>query len=205
MDHVEIHTDGACFPNPGRGGWAAILLHIDSHGEVTAKKTLQGTEPNSTNNKMELVSVIKGLESLKRQCYVYVYSDSQYVVNAFNNGWINKWQNNGWTNSQGKAVKNQDLWDQLIGLVDQHNVTFKWIKGHAGNRYNEMADRIANQNAGIDPNNPPNFKRRNPRKSNSRVKSRGCEVCGNKPVIPETGMCGPCTHGTADAFGEGEW
>lgn len=137
MKRVDIYTDGACSGNPGKGGYCAILLYCG------AEKIVSGSEEGTTNNRMEIMSVIKGLEALKEKCYVTVYSDSQYVVSAFSEGWINDWQSKGWRTSQNKQVKNIDLWQRLIELTNVHNVKFVKVKGHADNEYNNRCDKIA--------------------------------------------------------------
>lgn len=134
---VNIHTDGACSGNPGPGGWAAILVA----GEV--EKTLSGFEPNTTNNRMELMAAIRGLEALNRPCQVRLHSDSAYLVSAFNLGWIDNWQKNGWKNAAGKAVSNPDLWQRLLAALDHHEVTFIKVKGHSDDEMNNRCDKMA--------------------------------------------------------------
>lgn len=137
MKSVDIYTDGACSGNPGDGGYCAILSY---NGR---EKVVSGYEANTTNNRMELLAAIKGLESLIEPCNVKLYSDSRYLVDAFNLGWITLWQNNGWKNSGGKAVKNVDLWKRLIELLTIHEVNFVKVKGHSDNEYNNRCDKIA--------------------------------------------------------------
>ena len=137
MKKVDIYTDGACSGNPGKGGYCAILIYNG------VEKIVSGSEDNTTNNRMELLAVIKGLETLKEVCSVNLYSDSRYVVDAFNEGWINAWQLNGWKTSSKKEVKNVDLWQSLLTLTSTHNVTFIKVKGHADNPYNNRCDKIA--------------------------------------------------------------
>ena len=137
MKTVDIYTDGACSKNPGEGGYCAILIY----GGV--EKVISGAEKETTNNRMEILAVIKGLEALKEQGNVNVYSDSQYVVDAFNQGWIIDWQNNNWRTAGKKDVKNVDLWQNLLALCAKHNVTFIKVKGHADNEYNNRCDKIA--------------------------------------------------------------
>jgi len=137
MKKVDLYTDGACSGNPGTGGYCAILIYKG------VEKTISGRETLTTNNRMELMAVIRGLEALKEPCEVNVYSDSQYVVDAFNLGWIESWKNNGWRNSAKKDVKNVDLWNDLINLNKKHAVTFIKVKGHADNEYNNKCDKIA--------------------------------------------------------------
>lgn len=134
---VWMYTDGACSGNPGPGGWGTILK---SGGHV---KELSGGEPNTTNNRMELTAVIAGLSALKYPCEVIVTSDSKYVIDAIQQGWAKKWRAQGWMrNKKGKAL-NPDLWETLLGLLDVHDVTFKWVKGHAGHPENERCDEMA--------------------------------------------------------------
>lgn len=137
ISEVTIYTDGACSGNPGPGGWAAILM------AGGAKKEMSGGERDTTNNRMELMAVIEGLKVLKRPCKVDIYSDSAYVVNAFEQNWIGKWVKNGWKNSAKAEVANSDLWKELIDLTSMHNVTFHKVKGHADNEFNNRCDELA--------------------------------------------------------------
>lgn len=137
LSQVTIYTDGACSGNPGPGGWGAILSSGGRSREIS------GGEAHTTNNRMELMAVIKSLELLTRPCDVELYSDSAYVVNAFTQGWIEKWQRTGWTNSAKKEVANKDLWIALIELCKIHKVTFKKVKGHADNEFNNRCDELA--------------------------------------------------------------
>ena len=137
ISEVTIYTDGACSGNPGPGGWAAILM------AGGAKKEMSGGERDTTNNRMELMAVIEGLKALKRPCKVDIYSDSAYVVNAFEQNWIGKWVRNGWKNSAKAEVANSDLWKELISLTAMHNVTFHKVKGHADNEFNNRCDELA--------------------------------------------------------------
>lgn len=137
MKKVEIYTDGACSGNPGDGGYCAILIYKG------VEKIISGYEELTTNNRMELLGVISGLKALKENCCVDVYSDSQYVVDAFNQGWIESWVNNGWKNANKKEVKNIDLWKELVDLTKKHNVNFIKVKGHSDNEYNNRCDKIA--------------------------------------------------------------
>ena len=131
--HVEIYTDGACRGNPGKGGWGAILVY----GKY--EKEMSGGERETTNNRMELLAVIKGLEAIKwENAEVHVYSDSSYVVNAINKGWLEGWQRRGYA-----KVKNPDLWMRFANLYRMHRVSFHWIKGHAGHPENERCDALA--------------------------------------------------------------
>lgn len=137
MKKVQIYTDGACSGNPGPGGWGAILMYGG------AKKELSGGEMETTNNRMELLGVINALESLKEPCQVTLHTDSQYIVNAINQGWAVKWRANGWMRNKKEPAKNPDLWETLLGLCEKHDVSFVWIKGHAENEYNNRCDQLA--------------------------------------------------------------
>ena len=137
MKEVVIYTDGACSGNPGNGGYCAMLF-CDQRS-----KTISGSERETTNNRMELLAVIKGLEALKFPCVVKLYSDSQYVVCAFNQGWLNSWVQSGWKTSDKKPVKNVDLWERLFALTNIHKVEFIKVKGHSDNEYNNACDKIA--------------------------------------------------------------
>lgn len=137
MKTVEIYTDGACSGNPGVGGYCAILIYNG------VEKVVSASEKETTNNRMELLAVIKGLECLKESCNVMIYSDSQYVVDAFNQKWIESWIANGWRTASKKEVKNPDLWKTLVELAKKHNITFIKVKGHADNEYNNRCDQIA--------------------------------------------------------------
>ena len=139
MKKVTIYTDGACSGNPGAGGFAAILMYNG------VEKVVSGGEKETTNNKMELMAVISGLNSLKEACEVDVYSDSQYVVDAFNKGWVDSWQKNGWRNSSKDDVKNVELWKILLDLTKTHKVNFIKVKGHSDNEYNNRCDKIARE------------------------------------------------------------
>ena len=134
---VILYTDGACSGNPGLGGYGGILMY----GE--AKKEYSGSEVETTNNRMEIMAVIVGLNRLKYPCAVDVYSDSAYTVNAFNEGWIYAWKKSGWKKADGKAVQNVDLWEQLYALTQTHEVTFHKVAGHADNPYNNRCDELA--------------------------------------------------------------
>lgn len=134
---VNIYTDGACSGNPGPGGWAAILLY---KGE---EKALQGSEMKTTNNRMELTAALQALKALKKPCLVRLYSDSAYLVNAFNSGWLEKWQANGWRNARKDPVENQDLWQELLHQAGIHRIQWVKVKGHADNEYNNRCDQLA--------------------------------------------------------------
>lgn len=139
---VTLYTDGACSGNPGKGGYGAILVHVDATGQKHEKEFSQGYQL-TTNNQMELLAVIVGLEALKKPCEVTVYSDSKYVVDAFNNKWIEGWIAKGWKTAGKSPVKNVDLWKRLLEAKKEHDVEFIWVKGHAGHEYNERCDSLA--------------------------------------------------------------
>jgi len=134
---VSIYTDGACSGNPGPGGWAAVLIYCDKEKEIW------GNEAHTTNNRMELTAAMEALKIIKRPCKVNLYSDSAYLVNAFNNYWLKKWQINGWRNSKKEAVENKDLWQELLKLSETHDITWIKVKGHANNNYNNRCDKLA--------------------------------------------------------------
>lgn len=137
MKKVEIFTDGACKGNPGPGGWGAVLRYNET------EKMISGGNPDTTNNKMELTAVIEALKLLKEPCEVILTSDSKYVCDSVDKGWVYSWKKKGWKKSDGKPALNIDLWEQLLPLLSTHKVTFKWIKGHAGHRENELCDEMA--------------------------------------------------------------
>lgn len=137
MEKVIIYTDGACSGNPGPGGWGSILMYKEN------KKEISGGLENTTNNVMELMAVIEALKLLKFPCEVEVYSDSAYVVNAFNQKWIYGWIKSNWKNSSNEPVKNKELWQELYELTKIHNITFIKVKGHADNEYNNRCDELA--------------------------------------------------------------
>ena len=139
---VTLYTDGACSGNPGVGGYGAILVHVDANGIKHEKEFSQGYKM-TTNNQMELLAVIVGLEALKKPCTVTVYSDSKYVVDAFNNKWLESWIAKGWKTAGKSPVKNVDLWKRLLEAKKEHDVEFIWVKGHAGHEYNERCDSLA--------------------------------------------------------------
>jgi len=136
---VQIYTDGACSGNPGPGGWAAILCY-GAHA-----KEISGHMPGTTNNRMELFAAISGLGELKTPCVVELYSDSAYLVNAFEKNWIDNWQKNGWKNAQKDPVENQDLWRLLLTLAKKHEVHFFKVKGHADHPQNNRCDELARE------------------------------------------------------------
>ena len=136
MKHVTIYTDGACSGNPGPGGWGAILQY------GAAEKEMSGGEHQTTNNRMELLGVINALQALREPCIVDLYTDSQYICNAINQHWLAGWKKAGWKRKGGE-LKNPDLWQTLDGLLQTHQVSFHWVKGHADNEFNNRCDRLA--------------------------------------------------------------
>ena len=139
MKQVTIYTDGACSGNPGAGGWGAILMFNGREKEIS------GGERETTNNRMELMAAIAALKRLKEPCEVRLYSDSQYVVGAFANRWVESWQRNGWRTANKGEVKNVDLWTELIALTRRHKVEFIKVKGHADNEFNNRCDKLARE------------------------------------------------------------
>ena len=137
LDKIIIYTDGACSGNPGPGGYGTVLQFGDK------RKELSGGFRRTTNNRMELLAVIEGLQVLNRPCAVMVFSDSKYIVDAVNKGWARRWQANGWMRNRRDKALNPDLWAQLLDLLNTHDVNLKWVKGHAGNPGNERADALA--------------------------------------------------------------
>ena len=137
MKKVDIYTDGACSGNPGPGGWGAIL-RFGPH-----EKELSGGEPNTTNNRMELTAVIQALSALTESCEITIHSDSKYIIDAIQQGWAKKWRANGWMRNKKDKALNPDLWGKLLDLLEQHQVTFHWVKGHAGHPENERCDQLA--------------------------------------------------------------
>lgn len=140
---VSIYTDGSARGNPdGPGGYGTILVYIDSQG-IEHKKELSAGYKKTTNNRMELLAAIVGFEALNRPCKVKLYSDSQYLVKAFNDHWIDSWIKKGWKRGKNEPVKNVDLWKRLMKAKEQHEVEFIWVKGHAGHEQNERCDELA--------------------------------------------------------------
>lgn len=137
MKKVDLYTDGACRGNPGRGGWGAILVY---NGK---EKELSGGEPMTTNNRMELMAAIAGLSALREPCEVVLTSDSKYLVDAINKGWLESWKKNGWRKADKSAVLNVELWQKIDMLLDIHDVSFVWVHGHTGHPYNERCDALA--------------------------------------------------------------
>ncbi|MCI3205349.1 MULTISPECIES: ribonuclease HI [Pandoraea] len=138
LPQVEIYTDGACKGNPGPGGWGALLV-AGKH-----RKEMFGGEPNTTNNRMELLAVIRALEALNKPCHVVLHTDSQYVQKGISE-WIHGWKARGWKTAAKEPVKNADLWQTLDAVSQQHDIDWRWVKGHAGHEGNEAADQLANR------------------------------------------------------------
>ena len=137
MKTVTLYTDGACSGNPGPGGWGAILEFMGH------EKELSGGEESTTNNRMELTAVIKGLQALKEPCIVELYSDSKYVIDGLQKGWAESWRRRGWVKSDKKPALNPDLWGQLLDLAEKHQLRYHWVKGHAENEKNNRCDQMA--------------------------------------------------------------
>ncbi len=146
---VTMYTDGAARGNPGPGGYGTVLQYLELSGKLHELELSQGYVC-TTNNRMELLAVIAGLEALKRPCSVTVHSDSQYVVNAFNQHWVEGWLKRNWKNAKKEPVKNVDLWKRLLAAKEPHDVRFVWVKGHAGHPENERCDRLATSAADSD-------------------------------------------------------
>lgn len=140
---VEIYTDGSCLGNPGPGGWAAILVLPGT----SARKEICGGYAGTTNNRMEVLAAVMGLAALKTACEVTLFTDSSYLANAIEKGWLPAWEKRGWRKSDGKPVLNVDLWQRLQPLLKTHSVKFKWLKGHAGHAENERCDMLARNQA----------------------------------------------------------
>lgn len=148
MQKVEIFTDGSCLGNPGAGGWAALLRFGEHSLEISGGAEL------TTNNRMELLAAIKGLEVLKRVCPVTLYTDSRYLCDAVNKKWLESWQKRGWKKADKKDVLNQDLWKRLLPLLERYKPTLKWVEGHSGHPENERVDTLA-RTAAAKPGRPP--------------------------------------------------
>lgn len=134
---VTIYTDGACSGNPGPGGWGAVLIY------GSQRKELSGAAETTTNQRMELTAALQALQALKEPCEVILFSDSAYLINAFNQHWLDNWQRNGWRNAKKQPVENQDLWQALLNISSQHQVSWRKVRGHAGDTYNERCDELA--------------------------------------------------------------
>jgi ribonuclease HI len=141
LRHVTIYTDGGCIDNPGPGGYGVVLLYKNRRKELT------GGFRRTTNNRMEILAAIAGIEALKTKCGVTVYSDSQYLVNAIERGWARRWRARGWWRNREEKALNPDLWDRLLHLCERHEVRFRWVRGHAGNKENERCDTLARATA----------------------------------------------------------
>ena len=137
MKHVDIYTDGACRGNPGNGGWGAILVYAG------VERELSGGERSTTNNRMELTAAIEALSVLKEKCEVTLYSDSKYMIDAIEKKWVYSWREKGWKKADKSPALNPDLWEKLLSLIEKHDVTFVWVKGHNGHAYNERCDTLA--------------------------------------------------------------
>lgn len=137
MKTIDIYTDGACSGNPGKGGYGAVMLYGNHRRELSAGYEL------TTNNRMEALAVIEALETLKEPCQVNLYSDSKYVVDSIEKGWVKKWQANGWMRNKKEKAVNVDLWKRMLELIEIHEVKFIWVKGHADNVENERCDELA--------------------------------------------------------------
>ncbi len=137
MKKIQIYTDGACSGNPGKGGWGAVLVYNKR------EKELCGGEAQTTNNRMELTAVIEALSALREPCEVELTTDSKYVCDAINQGWLDSWKSNGWKKADKKPVLNVDLWERLLPLIETNKVDFIWVKGHNGHPYNEKCDELA--------------------------------------------------------------
>lgn len=141
MIHVDIYTDGSCLGNPGAGGWGAVLV---CNG---VEKALSGGEADTTNNRMELTAAIEALRALKKPCEVTLTTDSKYLCDGLSKGWARSWKARGWKKSDNKPALNPDLWDVLLTLTEKHEMTYVWVKGHAGHPYNERCDEMAQARA----------------------------------------------------------
>ena len=141
---VVIYTDGGATPNPGLGGWAVVLIS-PAHG---VQRELYDSEPNTTNNRMELTAAIRALQALKYPCSVTLHTDSTYMRNAFTRGWLEKWRSNGWLTSNKEPVLNKDLWEELFDLSQKHDIEWRWTKGHASDAYNNLCDALVQKAKG---------------------------------------------------------
>lgn len=179
---VILYTDGGCEPNPGKGGYGVVLFVGEERRE------LSGGFTRTTNNRMEILAAIKGLEALERPSDVLLHSDSQYLINAITKGWARKWRANGWVKGDKEKAKNPDLWERMLELCERHRVTFKWVKGHAGNEENERCDVLATEamqgelveDKGYVPTEEPRGKQGQLSLSQQGIPVPGleCKVCG---------------------------
>ncbi len=184
MPSVEIYTDGGCEGNPGPGGYGVVLLHP----KTKQRKETSGGFRLTTNNRMEILAAVKGLEMLKQACNVTLYSDSQYLVNAIMEGWAAKWKQKDWWLSNKERAKNIDLWERLLPLCEKHQVEFRWVKGHAGNVENELCDQLS-RDALREPNLPADEGYENkPETEGVRPAMREGDPCRkcSTPVIKQT-------------------
>lgn len=172
--HIELYTDGSSLTNPGQGGWATIIV------QDGVEKVLQGSDPKTTNNRMELQAVISGLSHYKDPSEITVYCDSAYIVNCFLKQWYVKWRKNGWMNSAGKPVENQDLWTKLLALAEKHKVNWQKVKGHADNETHNRCDVLARDAA-------------------KQQIQGGCDGTGQQPRISQPGVVGTQTNATQDS------
>ena len=157
MQNVIIYSDGAARGNPnGPGGYGTVIQYTDTSGTLHEKELSEGFNP-TTNNRMELLGAIAGLEALRFRCHVDLYSDSSYLINSFNSHWISGWMKNGWKTASGQRVKNQDLWRRLLSAMEPHEVVFHWVKGHNGHEGNERCDRLATSAADAQTQKKPNL------------------------------------------------
>lgn len=136
MKHISIYTDGACSGNPGKGGWGAVLIYGKNQKEIS------GYESQTTNNRMELMAIIKALESLKEKCKIDLYVDSKYAKDGIST-WIKNWKQNGWKSANKQPIKNQDLWQELDDLCQKHEISWHFVKGHSNDKFNDIADKLA--------------------------------------------------------------
>ena len=141
MTHVDIYTDGSCLGNPGAGGWGAILVCKGT------EKVISGGEADTTNNRMELKAAIMALKALNRPCAVKLTTDSKYLCDGLSKGWASAWKEKGWKKADNKPALNPELWDELLDLIAKHEMTYVWVKGHAGHPYNERCDTMAQAEA----------------------------------------------------------
>jgi ribonuclease HI len=179
---VSLYTDGGCLDNPGRGGWGVVLL-FGKH-----RRELSGGYQLTTNNRMELMAAIQGLDALKEPCKVRLYSDSRYVVDGITRGWAKRWQKNNWWRTKKEKALNPDLWERLLGLCKKHQVEFIWVKGHAGNRENERCDALS-QRAAQAKNNPEDLgydPESKPGKIKITQEGQPCRKCST-PVVKMEG------------------
>lgn len=142
MKHIDIYTDGSCRCNPGPGGWGAVLVYKG------VEKEISGGDASTTNNRMELTAVIKALQALKEPCEITLTSDSKYVIDAITNGWAESWRQNNWRKADRSHALNPDLWEILLDEIKKHEITYVWVKGHAGHPYNERCDKMAQAESG---------------------------------------------------------